>query len=165
MSATSAQVHEVLLTTNRVAAPAQAHGRASSSRRWTGRILTAIPVLFLLFDSVIKFTEISAVTESMAQLGYPIDSAVLIGTLELVCIAIYLIPRTSILGAVLLTGYFGGAIASHLRVGNPLFSHVLFPTYIAALIWIGLYLRDARLRTVLAPTTTHDPNEHELKDH
>jgi hypothetical protein len=157
MSATAAQAHEVpVTTTTRVRAPAQAQGRTSSRQRLTGRILTAIAILFLLFDSIIKFTGIPAVTESMTQLGYPIDSAVVIGTLELVCIAIYLIPRTSILGAVLLTGYFGGAIATHVRVGNPLFSHILFPTYIAALIWIGLYLRDARLRAVFAPTTSRD---------
>ncbi|MEX2282555.1 MAG: DoxX family protein [Gemmatimonadota bacterium] len=154
---TAAQAHEVLVTTTtRVRAPARAQGRSSSRQRVTGLILTGIAILFLLFDSIVKFSGIPAVTESMTQLGYPIDSAVVIGTIELVCIAIYLIPRTSVLGAVLLTGYFGGAIATHVRVGNPLFSHILFPTYIAALIWIGLYLRDARLRALVAPTTPRD---------
>lgn len=69
--------------------------------------------------------------------------------MELICVAIYLVPRTSLLGAILLTGYLGGAIASHVRIGDPLFSHVLFPTYVAALIWGGLYLRDARVRALV----------------
>jgi hypothetical protein len=83
------------------------------------------------------------------ELGYPADSILTFGLVELACVALYMIPRTAVLGAVLLTGYLGGAIATHVRVGNPLFSHVLFPTYVAALIWGGLYLRDARLRAVL----------------
>ena len=85
----------------------------------------------------------------MTQLGYAPNAAPVIGILELLCLAIYLVPSTAVLGAVLLTGYLGGAIASHVRVGNPLFSHELFPTYIAALLWGGLYLREARLRALL----------------
>ena len=115
----------------------------------TGVALTVLPVLFLIFDSVIKFTGLPIVSESMAQLGYPAGSAITIGTIEIVCLVLYLIPRTSVLGVVLLTGYLGGAIATHVRVGNPLFSHVLFPTYIAAFLWAGLFLREQRLRVLL----------------
>jgi hypothetical protein len=128
---------------------------AASTRTWAGRILSGLAVLFLLFDSVIKLMTIGPVVESFTQLGYPVSLSVGIGLLELVCVAVYLIPRTAIVGAVLLTGYLGGAVATHVRVGSPLFSHVLFPTYVAALIWAGLYLRDRRLRTLLAePATT-----------
>ena len=114
-----------------------------------GVALTLIPVLFLIFDSAIKFTGLPVVSESMAQLGYQPGAAVTIGVIELACLALYLIPRTSVLGIVLLTGYLGGAIATHVRVGNPLFSHVLFPTYIAAMLWGGLFLREHRLRQLL----------------
>jgi hypothetical protein len=122
---------------------------ASNARRWTGRILSGLAVLFLVFDAVVKFTTMSAVADSFAQLGYPLSLAPVVGGIELICLAVYLVPRTSILGAIPLTGYLGGAIASHVRVGNPLFSHVLFPIYIALLIWGGLYLRDDRLRELL----------------
>jgi hypothetical protein len=111
--------------------------------------VTTLPVLFLAFDTAVKFTHIDAVTQSMNLLGYAPESAPVIGILELVCLAVYLVPSTAVLGAVLLTGYLGGAIASHVRVGNPLFSHELFPTYIAGLLWLGLYLREARLRALL----------------
>ena len=114
-----------------------------------GVALTVLPVLFLVFDSVIKFTGLPVVSESMAQLGYPANAALTIGIIEVACLALYLIPQTSVLGAVILTGYLGGAIATHVRVGNPLFSHVLFPTYIAAFLWAGLFLREQRLRALL----------------
>ena len=120
------------------------------SRVTVGRVLSALAVLFLVFDTAVKFTAVPAVAESMGQLGYPMGYAVRIGILELVCLAVYLIPRTSVVGVILLTGYLGGAIASHVRVGNPLFSHVLFPIYIAALLWGGLYLRDARVRSIIS---------------
>ena len=123
--------------------------RRAISATTVGRIVTGLPVLFLAFDSAIKFTHADAVTQSMNQLGYAPATAPIIGILELLCLAVYLVPRTAFLGAVLLTGYLGGAIASHVRVGNPLFSHELVPTYIAALVWGGLYLRDARVRALL----------------
>src|SRR5580765_4048252 len=123
----------------------------SNTRLWAGRTLSLIAVLFLLFDAIIKFFPVAPVTDSFAQLGYPVGLAPAIGLLELVCVAIYVAPPTAILGAVILTGYFGGAIATHVRVGNPLFSHVLFPTYVAALIWVGLYLRDERLGSLIRP--------------
>jgi hypothetical protein len=114
-----------------------------------GRVLSTLPVLFLVFDVGIKFSGVPAVAESMTQLGWPLSAVTGVAILELICLALYLIPRTSVLGVVLLTGYLGGAIATHVRVGNPLFSHVLFPVYVAALLWGGLYLRDARLRALL----------------
>jgi len=114
-----------------------------------GRGISAFPVLFLAFDTVVKFTGIAPVVDSMNQLGWPLSATVGIAVLEAICLAAYLIPRTSVLGAILLTGYLGGAIATHVRVGNPLFSHVLFPVYVALLLWGGLYLREARLRALV----------------
>jgi hypothetical protein len=116
--------------------------------------MTALPVLFLLFDSVIKLIRIDPVAQSFTQLGYPVHLAVAIGVIELVCLAAYVVPRSSVLGAILLTGYLGGAVATHVRVGSPLWSHVLFPIYVAALLWGGLYLREGRLRA-LVPLRTH----------
>src|SRR5947207_2775822 len=100
----------------------------SKAGLWAGRILTAIPVLFLLMDGVMKLFALPLVTQSMAQLGYRPDAGLArgLGTLLLACLALYVLPRTSVLGALVLTGYLGGAIASHVRVGDPLFSHVLF---------------------------------------
>jgi DoxX-like protein len=120
---------------------------------WTGRILSGLAVLFLLFDSVIKLMVIPAVAESFTRLGYPVSVSRGIATLQLACLLIYVIPRTSVLGAILLTGYLGGAVATHVRVGDPLFSHVLFPVYVAALLWGGLYLRDPRVRVLINPRT------------
>lgn len=116
---------------------------------WAGRIISTLAVLFLLFDGVIKLLNIDAVVESFAQLGYPVNLALGIGILELVCIGVYVIPRTSILGAILLTGYLGGAIATHVRIGSPFFTHTFFPIYVGALVWAGLFLRDHRLRALI----------------
>jgi hypothetical protein len=116
---------------------------------WGGRILSALPVLFLLWDSLMKLMRPPVVLESFERLGYPEGVAVGIGILQLVCLAVYVIPRTSVLGAILLTGYLGGAVATPVRIGDPLFTHVLFPTYLGVLLWGGLYLRDDRLRTLL----------------
>ncbi len=114
-----------------------------------GAALSALPVLFLLFDGVIKLIEFAPVAQSFAQLGYPFALARGLGLLELLCVALYAIPRTAVLGALLLTGFLGGAISTHLRVDDPLFSHTLFPVYIALLVWGGLYLRDDRVRALL----------------
>jgi hypothetical protein len=122
---------------------------ASRTRIWTGRILTGLAALFLFFDGVIHIMKIAPVREAFAQLGYPASLARRIGVLEIVCLIIYVVPRTSVGGAILMTGYLGGAIASSMRVGNPLFSHVLFPVYVAILLWGGLYLRDGRLRSMI----------------
>jgi DoxX-like family len=123
--------------------------QSSKGRIWTGTILSGIAVLFLLFDSVGKLLKVAPVVDGSSQLGYPETVVQPIGLILLTCVAAYVIPRTSILGAVLLTGYMGGAIASHLRVGSPLLTHQLFPVYVAVLFWCGLFLRDERLRAVL----------------
>lgn len=130
----------------------------SRNRLRAGRVMSALAVLFLLFDSVIKLLVIPPVVESFARLGLPVPLARGIGALELACLIVYLVPRTAAVGAVLLTGFLGGAVLAHVRVGDPLFSHVLFPVYVGALIWGGLWLRAPRstLRAVQAlfPVTT-----------
>lgn len=114
-----------------------------------GLALAALAVLFLLFDATIKLLMVPEVVSGTAELGWNPGIARPLGVLLLACLAVYLWPRTAVLGAVLLTGYLGGAVATHVRVGSPLLSHVLFPTYVAALLWGGLYLRDDRLRALL----------------
>jgi hypothetical protein len=125
----------------------------SSKRLWAGRIISGVVVLFLLFDSVIKLMVIPPVVQSFGELGYPVSLSRGIGLLELACLIVYLIPRSSIVGAILLTGYLGGAVATHVRVGSPLFSHVLFPVYVAGLIGAALFLRDDRVRALISPRT------------
>ncbi|HEY3115082.1 MAG TPA: DoxX family protein [Gemmatimonadaceae bacterium] len=123
---------------------------ASSNRAlWAGRVLSALGALFLLFDGVIHVLKITPVVEAFAQLGYPLGVSVTLGIIEIICVILYLIPRTSVLGAILLTGYLGGAVAAQVRVGAPLFSTTLFPVYVALLIWGGLYLRDDAARALI----------------
>ncbi len=121
----------------------------SPALRRTGWILSGLALAFLTFDTVIKFTGIKPVLDSFTQLGFPTELAVAIGVLELLCVLLYTIPRTAVLGGLLMTGYLGGATVLHLRVGNPTFSHLLFPAYVGLLLWGGLYLREARLRALL----------------
>ena len=118
---------------------------------WTGRMLSGIAVLFLIFDGAIKLVPIQPVTDSLRELGYPAtDSfARFLGVITLICTALYAWPRTALLGAVLLTAIMGGAIASHLRLGDPLFSHTLFGVYLGLLFWVGLWLRDERVRRIM----------------
>ncbi|MDI1432498.1 DoxX family protein [Polyangium sorediatum] len=123
----------------------------STKMAWTGRILSGLAVAFLLFDVSLKLMAPPEVLTAHEQLGFPPGLARSLGSLLLACVVTYVIPRTSFLGAILLTGYLGGAIATHVRVGNPLFSHVLFPVYVAAFLWGGLFLRDARLRELFLP--------------
>ena len=120
----------------------------SPKRRWTARVLGGLPVAFLLFDATVKLLRLPPAVTATVQLGYPASVLVGLGLVELACILAYVAPATSVLGAVLLTGYLGGAVASHVRLGDPLFTHVLFPTYVAALIWGSLALR-GRLGAVL----------------
>ena len=136
---------EAMLTNSTLAT----ESRRAKLKYRVGVALSALPVMFLLFDSVIKLIKIAPVVESFAQLGYPISLAAGVGLLELACIAFYLVPRTAVLGAILLTGFLGGAISTHLRVGDPFFSHVIFPVYVALMVWGGLYLRDDTLRALL----------------
>ena len=123
--------------------------RASTAARWSGRVLTGIPVAFMLFDATIKFAHIPEVAEASLKLGWPTHLNPALGVVILGCLALYLWPRTAALGATLFTGYLGGAVAIHLRVGDPLASHILFPVYVGVLFWAGLALRDARVRALV----------------
>ncbi len=113
---------------------------------WTGRILSAIPIFLLLLSAIMKFMKPAAVIEGFARYGYAEHSIITIGVLELVCILIYAIPRTTILGAILTTAYLGGATATNVRVGDPSW---ITTAILGVLVWAGLYLRDARLRQLL----------------
>jgi hypothetical protein len=113
---------------------------------WGGYIASAIPVLMLLFSAVMKLLKPTFLVEEFERLGYSGNAAVGIGILEIGCTVVYLIPRTSVLGAILLTGYLGGATATHVRIGDPSF---FMPVILGILVWLGLYLRDYRLRTLL----------------
>jgi hypothetical protein len=119
--------------------------------KWTGRIITAIPVLFLLFDIAIKLINPPMVAEASEAAGVPAYLAQPLGIVLAICLGLYLYPRTAPLGAVLMTGYLGGAVFSHLRTDNPWFTHTLFPIYVAIFLWLGLYLRDARVRALIRP--------------
>jgi hypothetical protein len=131
------------------AAPTEA--RIPRRHAVTGAVLSGIAVAFLLFDSLGKLLKVAPVVEGTAQLGYPEGSIRTLGVILLTCVVVYLIPRWAIVGGVLLTGYLGGAVATHLRVGSPLLTHVLFPLYVGVFVWGGLLLRDARVRQALRP--------------
>jgi hypothetical protein len=118
----------------------------SKKALWTGRIISGWLVLFLLFDGVVKVIKLAPAMEGTGRLGYPLSLVVPIGIVELLCVVAYVIPRTSILGAILLTGYLGGATATQVRVEDPWF---LFPVGVGVLVWVGLLLRDARLRSLV----------------
>jgi hypothetical protein len=123
-------------------------GRFSNAKVWIGSILSTLAVLFLVFDGVTKVMNVAPVVDAFIQLGYPTDLATGIGILELVCVAVYVMPRTSIVGAILLTGYLGGAVSTHVRAGSDLFP-VVFPIMIGALVLGGLFLRENRLRAIV----------------
>jgi len=123
----------------------------SKSARSAGLIMSGLVILFLLFDGGIKLVPLEIVTQTSGEIGLPTDAsfARLLGVLTLIGVALYAIPQTAVLGAILLTGYMGGAIATHLRIDSPLFSHTLFGVYLGLLIWGGLYLREPRLRALI----------------
>ncbi len=110
---------------------------------------TILVALFLTFDTVLKVLRLAPAVEGTTSLGYPAGSVIWIGLAELLCLALYLAPRTAVLGALLMTGYLGGAVATHVRISSPLHTHTLFPRYVALLLWSGLYLREPRLRRLL----------------
>lgn len=118
---------------------------------WMGRLLSGVVILFMLFDGLIKLVPWPIVTETMDKIGYGSSETLArsLGVITIVCTVLYTIPPTSILGAILLTGYLGGAMASHVRIGSPLFTHVLFGFYLGLMLWGGLWLRDARLRALV----------------
>ena len=121
----------------------------SKGTLWAGRIISGLPALFLLLDGVMKLFKPAFVVEATVKLGYPENVIIPIGAVLVVCTILYLIPKTSVLGAILLTGYLGGAVATHVRTGESLFS-IVFPVIFGVLVWLGLYLRDARLRALFS---------------
>jgi hypothetical protein len=123
--------------------------KESKAKLWAGRIMAGLVILTLLFDSMGKITKAAAVMKGITEVGYPVSSIVPIGITLLVCTFLFAIPRTSILGAILLTGYLGGAVATNVRAGFPLFSYVLVPVYVGILIWGSLYLLEPRVRAIL----------------
>jgi DoxX-like family len=124
---------------------------------WTGRAISGLVVLFLLLDAAIKLPPLQPVIDAMGQLGWPADPATArtLGVLMIGSALLYAYPPTSLLGAVLLTGYLGGALAAHVRIGSPLFTHTLFGVYVGALAWAGLWLRQQRLRALFPIMTGH----------
>ncbi len=116
---------------------------------WLGWALTVLVALFLAMDGVMKLMDVPQVRAATLQLGWPLTLDRTLGVVDLVCMALYAFPRTAVLGAILTTGLCGGAIAAHLRLGDPLFSHVLFGVYVGVMAWGGLWLRDPRLRAML----------------
>jgi DoxX-like family len=134
-------------------AEAAANQKAEISKpaRWTGRVLSGLVIVFMLFDGAMKLVPWPIVTETMDKMGYGSSEGLArsLGIITIVCTVLYAVPPTSILGAILLTGYLGGAIASHLRIGSPLFSHTLFGLYLGLMVWGGLWLRDRSLRSLV----------------
>lgn len=122
---------------------------ASKKMLWAGRIISGLVVLFMLLDSVSHLLKPKQVVDAFVRIGFPLSLSVPLGIISLVCVLLYAIPRTSILGAILLTGYLGGAVVTHLRAGSSLFGETLFPVYFGILVWGGLYGRDARLRALI----------------
>jgi hypothetical protein len=135
-----------MIASNRVAVPVERIARDRS--RIVGTVCTSVAALFLTFDTVLKVLRLDPAVEGTTSLGYPVDSVLWIGGIELVCLILYLVPRTAFLGAVLMTGYLGGAVATHVRISSPLLTHTVFPVYVALFLWAGLYLREPRLRAI-----------------
>jgi len=120
----------------------------SKAAVWTGRVISGLVVLFMVFDGVTKVMKVQQVIDATIRIGFPLSSIVGIGITLLVCVALYVIPRTSILGAILLTGYLGGATAANIRAGSPVFN-TAFSVGFEVLTWLGLYLRDRQLRAMV----------------
>jgi hypothetical protein len=135
------------LTSNTLPAPASV-GRVAL---WTGRVLSAVLVVLLLLDATMKLIPLQIVTDGSASLGWPADTTTVrtLGVILALATLLYAVPRTAVLGAVILTGYMGGAIATHVRVGDPLLTHTLFGVYLGVALWAGLWLRDPRLRALM----------------
>ena len=130
-------------------------GTAGSTRQRSitsvrvGQVVSGLVAAFLLFDAVIHVLRVDPVVEGFQALGFPVEMAVGIGLIELICVALYVVPRTAVLGAILLTGYLGGAVSAQLRIEAPLLSTLLFPVYVGVLVWAGLYLRDSEVRALV----------------
>lgn len=151
MTATTVPAPKLESADSGAAAPSTASTAAVPSRSavWTGRVLSGLAIAFLLMDAMMKVLQSKPALEGTVQAGYSAAAVPVLGWILLLSLAVYAFPKTSGLGALLLTGYLGGAVATNVRMGNPMFSHVLFPVYVAAFVWLGLWLRDGRLRAVL----------------
>lgn len=147
--ATAISSSDVTFASTDSSAPAASNAPISRARLWTGRVLSIVPSLFLLMDGMMKILQVKEVVEGSAKVGWPLDTLVPIGTVLVVSTVLYLIPRTAFFGAILLTAYLGGAVATHVRLNDPLFTHTLFPTYFAIMLWAGLTLRDRRLESLV----------------
>jgi hypothetical protein len=130
--------------------PAAGTVRGSRKARWAGRLMSGLAILLLTFDALGKVLQLEPVMKGSTEMGFPASSVFWLGLVLLACVVLYTIPRTAVLGAILLTGWFGGAIATHVRAGNPLFSHTLFPIYVAVVVWGGLCLRSGRVRALFS---------------
>jgi len=143
------QLDSSSIPTDSAGLPSRAGAARTPGRVWTGRVLSGLVVAFLAFDAACKLAVHPMAVQGTMELGYPAHVVVPLGVILLACVILYVIPRSSVVGAVLLTGYLGGAVATHVRVGSPLATHTLSPLYFAVLIWGGLALRDARVRALL----------------
>lgn len=129
--------------------------KTSKAKLWTSYVMSGLVILFMLLDSIMKFVKPQEVIDGTVALGFGVEHLPVIGALGLISTLLYIFPRTTVLGAVLLTGYFGGAVATHVRLNNPLFSHILFTVYFGILIWGGLWLRNSKLRELLPLTKSN----------
>ena len=128
----------------------EVHNQVESKKMlWTGRIVSWVITALLLLDAVMKVLQVPQVMEGTMKVGFPAGTVRPIGIILLVCLICYVIPRTSVLGAILLTGYLGGAVATNVRISTPLFSYTLVPLYVGVLVWGGLFLREERLRALI----------------
>lgn len=141
----------ILSTTAPVQASSSSRTRASASVI-AGRVISGIAIAFMTFDVSMKLLRVKEAMDGTVQLGFSPDMVLPLGIIQFVSLVLYVIPRTAPLGATLLTAYLGGAVAIHVRLGNPMFTHILSPVYVAVFLWGGLYLRDARVRAALGPT-------------
>jgi hypothetical protein len=123
--------------------------RGNRKALWAGRIVSGLAAAFMTMDAMVKVLQLPVAVEGTIKLGYAPGIVLWLGLIQVAMLALYLVPRTAVLGAILWTGYLGGAVATHVRLDNPLFSHVLSPTYVAAFLWCGLWLRDPRVRAIL----------------
>jgi len=138
-----------MIASERITVPVEAVHRSATIAENVGLACSGLAVLFLVFDTVLKVLKLAPAIEGTMALGFPADSVRWIGIVELACVVLYVVPRTSVFGGLLLTGYLGGAVAAHVRISNPLVTHTLFPVYVALLLWGGLYLREKRLRDLV----------------
>ena len=134
------------MTTMQATLPATA---PSAAKAWTGRIMGGIVILFMLMDSIFKFVVNDDVIKATTDLGFQTHHLPILGTLGLIATVLYILPRTEIFGALMLTAYWGGAIATHVRLDNPLFTHILFPVYLGILAWGALWIKSERLRNLV----------------